>query len=116
LGKGRKRKLAAPKKVPELTQGELIIITESGNSLEQDRAVPTEIIVPTTLEPASDPAGGLRQRTLIQKQRQQKKRYFIKRKNKEASELINYRTCIKCGKSSSNDAKFCQYCGSPFDV
>jgi uncharacterized protein (DUF697 family) len=43
------------------------------------------------------------------------KRAQIKPRNqKESSNLTGLRTCSQCGKTSSADARFCQYCGAPF--
>jgi uncharacterized protein (DUF697 family) len=38
-----------------------------------------------------------------------------RRKQEEASNLTNTRSCSQCGKASSVDARFCQYCGAPFE-
>jgi uncharacterized protein (DUF697 family)/ribosomal protein L40E len=43
------------------------------------------------------------------------KRITIRRKPKEAADLTHTRICMQCGKTSSADARFCQYCGAPFD-
>ena len=117
FGKGRKRRLAAPQIKPELKQGDIITITENGITPESVFLVTTEIEVPGDGEESNGTkASGMKQRTLLQKQRQEKKRQLIKRKKKEPSELMSYRTCGKCGKTSSTDAIYCQYCGSPLDL
>jgi uncharacterized protein (DUF697 family) len=117
LGKGRKRKLLAIQKKSELTQGDIYVITESGNTQDSDSWVPSEIEAHGNNEQIIDAsAASMRQRTLIQQQRSEKKRQLTKWKKKESSELKNYRTCIKCGKTSSVDASFCQYCGNPLEV
>jgi uncharacterized protein (DUF697 family) len=117
IGKGRKGRLPAPQIKPELKQGDIITITENGITPESVSLVTTEIEVPGVSEESIGiKASGMKQRTLIQKQRQEKKRQLIKWKKKEPSELMSYRTCSKCGKTSSTDAIYCQYCGNPLDI
>jgi hypothetical protein len=45
----------------------------------------------------------------------EKRKHVDRRKQKETPDLTQTRTCLQCGKVSSADARFCQYCGAPFD-
>ena len=117
--KSRKRKqsLLPDQKVnPELPQGEIIVVTESGMGHEYPQSTQAEIVNRSDEQQGTEPkTDGIAQRTLLHKQRKEKRLQIIKRKKKGASEVDNRRVCIKCGKSSSIDAIFCQYCGNPME-
>ncbi len=50
------------------------------------------------------------------KLRPKKSIHFIRRKQKEILNISTPRTCTQCGKNSSADALFCQYCGTIFET
>jgi uncharacterized protein (DUF697 family) len=117
--KSRKRKqnLLPDQKVnPELPQGEIIVITENGVSREYPESTQAEIVNRSGEQQGTETkTNGIAQRTLLHKQRKEKRLQIIKRKKKGASDADNGRACIKCGKFSSIDAIFCQYCGNPME-
>jgi uncharacterized protein (DUF697 family) len=116
LGRRRKAKLLASQKKPELSQGELIITKDNGITKVSPSLDTSGIVVQDDKEQILETkSAGATQRTLTQKSRQERREQLIKRKKKEPSEMINNQTCKKCGKTSSTDASFCQYCGNPFD-
>jgi uncharacterized protein (DUF697 family) len=116
LVKRKKDLLPSPLVKPELTQGEIIIFTESGVSHESPQSAQAEMENQSDEKQVPDlKTDGIVQRTMLQKQRKERKLQIIRRKKKGASETDNRRLCIKCGKSSSIDASFCQYCGNPME-
>jgi uncharacterized protein (DUF697 family) len=116
LGKGRKRKLLAIQKKSELTQGDIYVITENGNTQDSEPWLPTENVAQGNERQIIDASSvSMKKRTLVQQQRSEKKRQLTRWKKKESAELMNSRTCTKCGKTSSEDASFCQYCGNPLE-
>lgn len=116
LVKRKKDLLPRPLVKPELTQGEIIIFTESGVSHESPQSAQAEMENQSDEKQVPDlKTDGIVQRTMLQKQRKERKLQIIRRKKKGASETDNRRLCIKCGKSSSIDASFCQYCGNPME-
>jgi uncharacterized protein (DUF697 family) len=117
LGKRRKGKLPAPQKKPELNQGEIIIITDNGTTQVSPSTVTPEVVVQGDNEQVIETKSAeTTQRVLARKRRQEKRQQLPRRIKKESPELINNRICIKCGKTSSGDASFCQYCGDPLEV
>lgn len=116
FGKHRKSKLPAPQKKPELSAGEIIIIADSELNHVSPSADRTEIVIQGDDEKAVDlPTTSMTQQTPARARIQEKRQKIARSKNKGASELISNRTCMKCGKASSGDASFCQYCGNPLD-
>jgi uncharacterized protein (DUF697 family) len=117
LGKRRKDKLPPTQKKPELNQGEIIIVTNNGVIQEIPPVVLTDIVIRGDTEQITETNNtGLTQRALAQKRLQGKRQQLSKNKYSKPSELTNNRSCIKCGKDSSMDASFCQYCGNPLDL
>ena len=109
LGSGRKEKRATGKKTKELAQPEIVIGTPSlpagGESLNP--AVDTEVISAAAGEPklltnAEEALPIRREKSPPAKGRQ----VSLRRKKEPAG-----RICPACGKISSLDASFCQYCG-----
>lgn len=116
LGKRRKDKLLPTQKIPELTQGEIIIATDNGIVQELPTVDTMDIAVQGDKEQIIETNNAvLTQRTLAHKRLQEKRQQLSKSKLYKPSEFINNRTCIKCGKTSSVDASFCQYCGNPLE-
>ena len=117
LGRRRKDALPEPRKVPELSQGEAIISTD--NRLSQ--ALVVQEAAEVMLLGSSEQVGAelkttqTTAREFTRKQRQEKRQHSSWRKKKETVELVHTRVCEKCGKTSSADASFCQYCGNHFD-
>ncbi len=116
LGKRKKDRLPAPQKRPELTQGEITISTDSNlsqvaSSPESTFVTPSSVadvvrISPDEVLPADQVAGGKLPRP--------KRQLISRRKNKETAQPIDTRICSQCGRTSSADASFCQYCGNHF--
>jgi uncharacterized protein (DUF697 family) len=112
----KKDRLPAPQNKPALA--EEIVISKRGSHLQADRSGEgTETLVTdadngskTLLKAARVPDKAGAGRSHSEKQLQ-----INRRKQKEASNLSNTRSCLQCGKASSVDARFCQYCGTPFD-
>jgi uncharacterized protein (DUF697 family) len=116
LGKRKKNMLPAAQKKPELTQGEITISPNS--SLPKAASSPDSTFVspsgtadvvsvsPEEVGPANQPQVG--------KVPRPKRQNMFRRKNKEAAQTIDSRICSQCGKTSSADASFCQYCGNHF--
>jgi uncharacterized protein (DUF697 family) len=117
LGKRRKDRLSSTQKKPELSQGEIIIVTDNGVVQEIPPVDTTDNTVQGVKEQSMESNNaGLTQRSLAHKRLQVKRQHLSKSKLSKPSEMINNRTCIKCGKTSSIDASFCQYCGNPLDI
>lgn len=116
-GRRKKGKLPAPAKVPELQQGEIaarlsmepttIVVSSAGSELEPIKTEEKLDVKSIT----SDKAVDVQSRKLPPS----KRRAFALRKAKRAPEPTITRTCEQCGKPSSIDARFCQYCGFHFD-
>ncbi len=116
-GKRKKGVLPGSQANPKLTQGEIIVITESGVSQDSAQSVQAEIVAQNDqIQAVEIRNDGTIQRKLLQKQRKEKRLQLIKRKKKGPSEADDKRACIKCGRTSSMDASFCQYCGNPMEV
>jgi uncharacterized protein (DUF697 family) len=116
LGKRRKGRLPAPQKNPELPSGNETVITKGGSTTISTLPESTEIVVQAdNIQVTGIQSEGLPQQTHAHKRRQEKRKPLTKRNKNEVSKTRNFRTCIKCGKLSSSDASFCQYCGNPFN-
>ena len=112
----KKDRLPAPETKPALP--EEIVISKKGShrqvvssedgteTLASDSDEENETLSKDGLFSEKAKAGSSRPEKRIQKYRQ---------KQKEASNLTNTRNCSQCGKASLADARFCQYCGAPFD-
>jgi signal recognition particle receptor subunit beta/uncharacterized protein (DUF697 family) len=116
LGIRKKDRLPAPQKKPALPEE---IVISKKNSLPQadSSAEGTDNLVPA----ANDRSEALSNDALVadkvkaERSRPEKRIHINRRKQIEASNLTNPRTCSQCGKISSADARFCQYCGAPFE-
>jgi uncharacterized protein (DUF697 family) len=114
LGKRKTGKLPAPEMVPELVSGEtktgvseIPAISSGGVS-----AATSEIVEPIAISVKSST---VEKPAPVGKPPRKAKRQFSWRKKKELPELVNTRICPQCGKTSSADASFCQYCGNRFE-
>ena len=116
-GKRKRDKLPAPAKIPELSQGEIIIIPDSASTHTSPVSEASRIVLPGTAEQVSDAKKEAdSQKTLHRKRIHEKRRLPTLRKVKKPDEMTDFRTCVKCGKTSSGEASFCQYCGNPIEV
>jgi uncharacterized protein (DUF697 family) len=115
-GKQKRDKLPAPLKIPELSQGAIIIIPASDSTQVTANTETSEIVVPGTAEQLSEANKEVdAQKGLHRRRFHEKRKLPTLRKAKETEELPDQRTCAKCGKTSSGDASFCQYCGNPME-
>ncbi len=117
LGKRAPAKaLDAPKK-GELVTGEIVISTD--NRQVQEETVPGVTVVLSEAArkqlKAEQEAANRAQTASVRRQRQETRRHSLWQKKQLATEAGIVRTCIKCGKTSSSDAMYCQYCGNPFE-
>jgi uncharacterized protein (DUF697 family) len=116
LGSRRQNKRLSTQNNPELNQGEIIIVTDNGIVQE----IPSEDASNATREykePINETSNAvMTQRSLAHKRLQGKRQQLSKGKLTKPTEIPNNRTCVKCGKTSSEDAIFCQYCGNPLDT
>jgi uncharacterized protein (DUF697 family) len=117
LGKRKTDKLPVPQEKPELMQGEILIGSKSSalpeeNSLEsagtQTVEAPEQVVMPSNTVVVANQA-------VTGKSRPVRRLRINWQKKKQATSLTNTRTCPQCGKASSADAGFCQYCGIQFD-
>jgi uncharacterized protein (DUF697 family)/ribosomal protein L37E len=111
-GKKMKGKLPAPQKTPALSTGEIIIIPENAASEKSSTGLSGEQVL------LSEDGQIIEVKTETTSHREMKrKRFQLKRKKPGiqkagmAGDLVEQRTCTRCGKNSSADASFCQYCG-----
>lgn len=117
LGIRRKNALPEPRKVPELSQGEAIISTDNGLSQAMIAQETAGVMILGSSEQVGSESKPTQTtaREFTRKQRQEKRQRSSWRKKKDTAELVNNRVCEKCGKISSADASFCQYCGNHFN-
>lgn len=111
----KKGRLPAPQQKLELPEE---IIISNKNSHPQSTSL-TEGVEPVV--PASDDSSEVRsmnslvtKKPKVAKPHLEKHAQIKQRNQKESSSLPGLRTCPQCGKTSSSDARFCQYCGAPF--
>lgn len=116
LGKRKRDTLPPPQIQPELAEGEVLIDRKNSPLLEESSQSNAEIqAAQTTLQTELSPEKGEGiGRTITGKGRPSKRRLIDWRKKKEKSTQASTRICLQCGKTSSADASFCQYCGTPF--
>jgi uncharacterized protein (DUF697 family) len=117
LIKPKREKLPAPHKIPipanDDTAPSLI-----GESSQEERF--TEV-AETRLGGSSGDDGSIVDFTdLVEREKPEKKRSvnrlrFNFHRNKATAAKVKKRTCPRCGKSSAQDASYCQYCGILFD-
>ena len=117
LGKGNKARLARPKKPPELAQGETVIIKTAAQTIESITATPVQTqldVAPGQIEGVSTTFVEAK-RGKEKKPRETKKLHLGLRRKAVATTPSTPRSCPACGKTSSADASFCQYCGFKFE-
>ena len=117
LGKQKRAKLPASQNKPQLTQGEIMIGTKSSPFSEErslESADMQTVENPEQVVTSFDP-GKVTNQVITGKSRPAKRLRINWRKKKGTASLANTRTCPQCGKTSSADAGFCQYCGIQFD-
>lgn len=92
-----------PKIKPEL--GEVVTVISSENEYNDTERIPGQLL---QLEETTAPTNSEHKKPM------QRKR-LIGQKRSKIPESNQMRTCPDCGRSSSADAGFCQYCGKKFD-
>jgi len=115
LAKSKQAKLPKGRKISQLEQGETVITTEGRRADEAD-ALGTGAIMADPGSDQNQPEQALTNEahpTAMKAHTSSRKGIIWRKKNKLAEVAIS-RTCEKCGKTSSVDAVFCQYCGNPF--
>jgi uncharacterized protein (DUF697 family) len=113
LGKGNKARLAGKKTKPELLQGETVIIKTTPPPIQGN------MTVAAVAQPGEAPGNGAGAPTIREgsgRGREKKtgaprKFQLGWRRKEEKASVLATRVCPECGKSSSADASFCQYCG-----
>jgi uncharacterized protein (DUF697 family) len=117
LGQRKKGRLPAAQKKPELMQEEIVIITKSDLPQLTSPLESADNLVPPTkaLSETSVDNPKVTNKVKVNQPHQAKRIHINRHKQKETYLLTNIRTCSQCGKTSSPDARFCQYCGFPFD-
>ncbi len=117
LGKRKRDMLPPPQKKPELAQGEIMINSKSRPLPEEHSLDSANAQIVETPDQVATPSATavIVNRAVDGKSRPAKRLRIIWPKKKETASLANTRTCPQCGKASSADASFCQYCGIQFD-
>ena len=117
LGKRKRDELPAPQKKPELVQGEIVISSKSSVLPEGRLPESTDMQTVETPEVVVTPSNNsvVANQKVAGGSRPAKRLRINWRKKKETPSLENTRICQQCGKSSSVDASFCQYCGRQFE-
>jgi len=117
LGRGKRGKLAAAQKKLELAQGETVIIKTT--QPEAEEGVPMPVNAQVVNNPKQEEKTSTKivpGKPLREKKPRPPKRWQVSwRRKQEADPLANHRICPTCGKASSVDASFCQYCGTKFE-
>lgn len=116
-GKRKPAKYLEGHKKLELIPGETVIIKDSRQAQEAQTAEKgeTSASVPRALIKSDLEQADKAKRSLIRKPQQERRKRFIWGKKKDAAVNENRRTCQQCGKTSSADASYCQYCGNSFE-
>lgn len=116
LGRHKKDRLSAPQNKAELMQEENVFLTKSSLPQLTSPMESADNLVPATdeLSGTSLYNTGVVSKEKVSKPHQAKRIHINRRKQKETSQLTSIRICSTCGKASSTDARFCQYCGFPF--
>ena len=116
LGRHKKDRLSAPQNKAELMQEENVFLTKSSLPQLTSPMESADNLVPATdeLSGTSLYNTGVVSKEKVSKPHQAKRIHINRRKQKETSQLTSILICSTCGKASSTDARFCQYCGFPF--
>ena len=117
LGKRKRPKLQAPPAKPELIQGETVISTNNEPALEKLSIESGEVLIQDAhvqIEPIQK-ATDMKGKAAERKPPRTPRRKFVWRREKPSTQLQRTRICPQCGKNSSEDAGYCQYCGYQFD-
>jgi uncharacterized protein (DUF697 family) len=117
LGQGKKDRLPAPQKIPELAQGETITSTSNINPQMTTVTELASIEISNTPKQAENRStvSGMVKRVKEGKLQRTKRQPLTWRNKKKVASLADTRICSNCGKTSSEDASFCQYCGVQFE-
>ena len=113
LGRSKQKRLAAGQIRPELAQAETVIIKTSTPPIEEGSLAEadTQLSDPTKKVGRASTRIGASKPGREKKPRSPSKWQGWRKKDKEASTPVA-RICPACGKSSSADAVYCQYCGA----
>jgi uncharacterized protein (DUF697 family) len=114
LGKGRREKLPAPHGNPELTAGEIVVDKTTASAADATSLLADEAqsTAPGGLDEASVARSLPEQPDGAEKARPRKRWPMILHRKKPLTRVAAGRVCPSCGKISSADASFCQYCGT----
>ena len=118
LGKGKREKLSAPPQKFELAQGEILISKANGPDQQESHAVliNNQVQEPSTSEEES-PSNSIDGRLSRDIKPRVERRWQVNwRGKRNKTRVNNTRICPSCGKASSADASFCQYCGVKFEA
>lgn len=116
LGKRKQALTTGALKQTEFVPGEIIITTDDQKTLGQPEAG-AMVSKPSTAQAQSEsaPETGEAEKVTSQRPgRENRQKRFLWRKKKIAAEAQNMRICSQCRRTSSADAKYCQYCGFHF--
>ena len=116
LGIKKREKLPAPATQPELEQGE-IVITKTGSHVPETVS-PGVGGMPAVVTSSQQELSLSTDKTIKPgrtKKSRASKKWQESLKNQPSSNLLKVRICPACGKSSSADAIFCQYCATRLD-
>ncbi len=117
LIKRKRERLPAPQKKPELTQGEIVISKKSSSLQAENSLVSIDTQTGKSAGEGETPANAVvvPNKTKAGKLHPTRRLRINWGKKKKTAGLANSRICPQCGKASSTDASFCQYCGIQFD-
>ncbi len=117
LGRGKREKRAAQPKKPELAHGETVIIKTKTPAVEE--SAPLMIDGQVSDSPKLEQITSTKLLTgkpVREKKPRPPKRWQVSwRRKTQPGNQVDHRTCPACGKVSSGDASFCQYCGTKFE-
>ncbi len=115
LGKGKREKLPAPQSMAELPPGEIVVDTAGTPAVgvASPSEAQTQAADPLQLEKTGRPDSAAVKPKGVKNNRPPRPwQVNLHRKGQPA---VTGRTCPVCGKTSSADASFCQYCGNKLD-
>ena len=117
LGGGRKARLLPAAQKSEQHPGEIIISTENRQAEVSAAPETAGVASAARSQVLSERKPGLKfKRSLIKRSDRQPQKPLLRDSSATASEAQNIRLCPECGKPSSADASFCQYCGHNYDT
>jgi hypothetical protein len=117
LGIRKKDRLPAPKKQAALPE-EIVISKKSNHPpiVSTSEGVEPLVVIDQEQPKTTPKLARATKKGSTRKPHREKRIPIIQRKQKETQNSSAARTCTQCGKNSSTDALFCQYCGASFDA